>query len=386
MDPKFPLMDLPEEMIVKIISYLPPEDALWRLGFVSKSLLRLSLRCIKVILILEDRYSTKLEALIHQPIVQNVIKHVIMTKHTKTIGREKLLHEMIKDSKDGDSNILNFLGQPEDKEIFILAKSCKFIESLYLIDCDKISDKAFCSLLKSCKKVKTLNLCNFRQLKDSSFKSIALNCKSVVHLDLGNCTNISDSSITEIGSHCTNLESLDLFGCRELTNASMIGLSNKCKKLKKLSLSHCFRIRDEGIAHLVNHCMNISSLELTNCVCLTDKVIFSLASKCQNLKVLILVNCDKLTIAPMESLITKCTNLVFMDIKGCLKISDDKIKRLWVKHKKRLQSLNTGRTCLEEMEKVREVMLEGTLSKEDFDKWRLEYYTGERLPVTKNIG
>ena len=104
------------------------------------------------------------------------------------------------------------------------------------------------------------------------------------------------------------------------------------------------------------------------------------------MKVLILECCDKLTIEPMEALIEQCTELLFMDIKGCLKISDDKIKRLWVRHRKRLQSLNTGRTCLEEMEKVREVMLEGTLSKEDFDKWRIQFYTGERSPKIKNIG
>ena len=57
-----------------------------------------------------------------------------------------------------------------------------------------------------------------------------------------------------------------------------------------------------------------------------------------------------------------------------------------MKHEKKLQSLNTVRTCMEEMEKIREVMYDGTLSKADFDKWRLAYYTGERSPATKNVG
>ena len=38
-----------------------------------------------------------------------------------------------------------FYGEPTDKEITLIAKYCKNLESLYLIDGDKISDNAFCS-------------------------------------------------------------------------------------------------------------------------------------------------------------------------------------------------------------------------------------------------
>ena len=379
------LMSLPDELIVKIIDFLSDKDALWKLGFVSQRLLRLSLTSVKIIHI-KDNDPSRLEILLPFDIVRNVIKHAILTKHTHTIGRQKLLHEMKNDSKDGDSNILDFLGEPTDKEILNLAKHCQNLESLYLIDCDKISDKAFITLSKSCTRLKTLNMCNCRHLKDESFRVIASNFINIVHLDLGNCINISDETISKIGSSCKNLESIDLFGCREVTSLGMRGFNVNCDKLKKISLSHCFKIRDEGIFHLVTNCQNIESLDLTNCIYLTDESIFHISANCSNIKVLILTKCDKLSLEPMLILISQCSYLHYMDIKGCLKISDDKIKRCWVKHQKKLQSLNTGRTCLEEMEKIREVMYDGTLSKEDFDKWRLEYYTGERSPATKNVG
>ena len=380
------IMDLPEEMLMKIIRFLPADDALWKLGFVCKTLLRLSLRAVKIIPI-SDRDPSKLETLTRRRMLNDVIRHAIMTKHTDSIGRRKLLYNMKRDSKDGKSNILDFNGEPTDEDILVVAKNCKNLESLYLIDCDRISDLAFGVLLKSCKRLKTLNICNCRQLKDVSFKAIASNCKGIVNLDLGNCCNITDEAITDIGSTCKNLESLDLFGCRQITDVSMVGITNQCKRLNKLSLSHCPKIRDEGIIHLVTNCSSIHNLDLTNCVHLTNKTVFIIAEKCPALNVLILVKCDKLTIEPMESLISQCNDLKYMDIKGSLNISDDKIKRLWVRYGKKLQSLNTGRTCLEEMEKIREVMYDGTLSKEDFDKWRLEFYTGERSPIlNKNVG
>jgi hypothetical protein len=43
------ILDLPEEMILRIISFLCKEDALWRLGSVCKRFLRLSLLSVKII-------------------------------------------------------------------------------------------------------------------------------------------------------------------------------------------------------------------------------------------------------------------------------------------------------------------------------------------------
>ena len=381
---EYNIMDLPEEMLLKILSYLSPTEALWNLGFVCTSFLRLSLTSVKIIHVSN---TTQLEILTRKQLLRDRVKHAIMTKHTDSIGREKLLNEMKRDcQKEGDSNILNFHGEPTDDDISIIARTCKHIEYVYLIDDDKISDLGFCKLLKSCKKLKTLNLCNCRQFTDISFKAIASNCKNIMHLDFANCIKISDEAITSISLKCRNIESLDLFGCHQLTNNAMIGLSENCRKLRKLSISHCFKIKDEGVMNLVKSCREIVNLDLTKCFQMTDKAIYSIATNCPKIKVLILVSCDKLTIEPMEVLIGQCPCLQFMDIKHCLKISDDKIKRLWVRYRKRLQSLNTGRTCLEEMEKIRQVMMEGTLSKEDFDKWRLEFYTGEPPPKIKNVG
>ena len=372
-------------MILRVISFLCKEDALWKLGSVCKRFLRLSLLSVKIIGI-SSQNQDKFRLLTQRIEIRTAIKHAIVTKHTASIGRQKLLYELNNESKDGESNILDFHGEPNDEIILLMAGAFKNLESLYLIDCDKISDQAICTLAKNCNQLKTLNLCNCRQLSDISFKCIALNCTKIVRLDLGNCANITDESVAAMGDTCSDLESLDLFGCRKLTCASLVGLSKSCHQLKKLSISHCFRIKDDGITHLVNNCKLLNNLDLTNCVQITDKAIFSVAENCQNLKILILTKCDKLTIEPMESLISNCTDLQYMDIKGCLRVSDDRIKRLWVKYNKRLQSINTGRTCLEEMEKIREVMLDGTLSKSDFDKWRLEYYSSVRLPITKNVG
>lgn len=376
--PELSLLSLPEELIVKIINYLPNGDALWNLSFVSQKLLRLSLTSIKVIH-LTPRDISHLESLLRFELVRNVIKHAILTKHTQSIGRAQLLQVMKNSSKDGDTNILDFLGEPTEKEIQIVGHHCQNIESLYLIDCDKISDIAFTSLSKSCRKIRTLNMCNCRHLKDETFQTIAINFKGLVHLDLGNCISIKDETISEITSSCKNLESIDLFGCRNLTSQALKVLN--CTKLKKISLSHCYKIRDEGIFSLVTNCKLIENLDLTNCKYLTDETIFHISANCQNIKMLMLTKCDKLTLQPMAILINQSPHLVYLEIKGCLKISDDKIKRLWVKQGKDLRSLNTGRTCMEEMEKIREVVHDGTLSKDDFDKWRFEYYSKERSPA-----
>ena len=134
-------------------------------------------------------------------------------------------------------------------------------------------------------------------------------------------------------------------------------------------------------------CKQLRKLDLTNCFLITDNTILSVAENCQFLEVLILNGCNKLSIEPMARLVERCQALHYMEIKHCLKISDDKMKRLWVRHGKRLKSLNTGRACLEEMEKVREVF-EGKLSTDGLDQWRLNFYTGEKSisPKTKNIG
>ena len=136
------LTEIPEELIVKIIDNLPVKDALWNLSSVSQKLLRLSLTSVKVIHI-TTKDSSRLESLLRFKLVRNVIKHAILSKHSQPIGRKKLLEEMKRTSKDGNSNILAFFDEPTDKELSLLAQYCRQIESLYLIDCDKVSDKAF---------------------------------------------------------------------------------------------------------------------------------------------------------------------------------------------------------------------------------------------------
>ena len=130
------MTEIPEELIVKIIDNLPVKDALWNLSSVSQKLLRLSLTSVKVIHI-TAKDTSRLELLLRFKLVRKVIKHAILSKHSQPIGRKKLLEEMKRTSKDGESNILDFFDEPTDKELSLLAKYCRqniFITSQIVID------------------------------------------------------------------------------------------------------------------------------------------------------------------------------------------------------------------------------------------------------------
>ncbi|KAL3869205.1 hypothetical protein ACJMK2_041915 [Sinanodonta woodiana] len=94
-----------------------------------------------------------------------------------------------------------------------------------------------------------LNLCGCYRVKDSGLQKVAQNLSHLTHLDIA-VTSISDLSVHHISRNLKDLKHLCLRRCSAITNGALATLVSSLKKLQYLDIFECSSIDADGLRAL----------------------------------------------------------------------------------------------------------------------------------------
>lgn len=166
------ILDLPIEMIRKILTYLSGDDLFfWSYGLVCKSFLYEAASIMK-----EKRTSIKL------------FDGVSFETHLRLICHDNHV-----------SCIVNEVGLDLSNNKFINRQNLELI-------------------FDSCNKVKVLDL-SFCELKNNSFENVSSNLSDLRQLNLSGCTGLTDEDLACLVKSCIQLRHLSLLMCGNISDA-----------------------------------------------------------------------------------------------------------------------------------------------------------------------
>ena len=136
--------------------------------------------------------------------------------------------------------------------------------TLFLQDCDRITDESLAPALQRMTSLRTLCLRGCVLVTGRSIR--ALNAASYLcTLDLGSCNLIQNDDLEAVIPNLVNIRYLSLGGLSDLRDSGVICVSRSCRKLVWLSLKLCNRISDESLQALAVNCTHLGSLGLHGC-------------------------------------------------------------------------------------------------------------------------
>ncbi|XP_066993720.1 F-box/LRR-repeat protein 2 isoform X2 [Anabrus simplex] len=250
-----------------------------------------------------------------------------------------------------------------------LVRECKNLEDLSIveIECDR---KGCFQLLSKCSNLRALRLTgNVPDDKVCVFKPIADGCPSLQYLDLRNLYDYANADLKYLISKKQHqLISLSLRWCSE-SKSCVVPIIEPCKnllylhveeycdimtdeafqvlkslpKLKHLSLPYFRSIDVKHMIDLFEYGMvsNLSELELSVCENFNDQLACIIFKNCQKLRRLVLIYCPKLTDTGLET-IGCLTDLQHLNLCSCSLISDKGLEYITKCHKLKLLNLNGG--------------------------------------------
>ena len=194
----------------------------------------------------------------------------------------------------------------DDAGLDMIARSCSFLEYLYLRRCEAITDKGLISVANYCTGIREMSVsdcsyvtdsgCKFLIKKchdlryislakclitDDTLKHIARYCKKVRYLNLHMCHSISDEGVARIAQSCEKMRAVDIGKCEKLSDTSLNFISINCPHLRRLSVKGCDRITDSGLRKLATHCRSLKHLDVQECE-FTFETYLYLRQRCVN--------------------------------------------------------------------------------------------------------
>ncbi|KAI9318459.1 hypothetical protein BX666DRAFT_1855826 [Dichotomocladium elegans] len=333
------ILQLPDELQIKILGHLPPVDRILA-GAVCQKWKRLA-------------FDGTLWACTDA------------TPFYRTIPADQLLRLGVAAGKY--LRVANFRGciQLTGHELRTLSDHCPNVDDLNLRDCRSLSTHSIACFLQSVKNLRTLNLSGLDTVTNSTLQLVS-QLMRLEKLDISWCRNISGKGVQAIGAHCFRLSSLKLNGCALLDDTAMGALGRNLRHLSRLSLascttltddmlltflayqrhhgwplthlnlSGCARLTDASLRHIAVHCTSpdlqqqphLTHLELTECELLTDQGFSYLAPRLRTLVHVDLEDLPQITEITVAALANNEPNLRKLCLSNCTQISDDAIVHL----------------------------------------------------------
>lgn len=85
-----------------------------------------------------------------------------------------------------------------------------------------------------CKRVERLTLTGCEKITDQGVIALVEGNKSLLALDVTGVGALTDLSIDALANNCTRLQGLNITGCRNVTDDSLVPLAEACKYLKRV--------------------------------------------------------------------------------------------------------------------------------------------------------
>lgn len=167
----------------------------------------------------------------------------------------------------------------------------------------KITDVACLGLAQHCTALETLSLVNCEKISDSGLSWLAGACHSLTSLDLRGCTKVSDVGMRALAEGTPLLRRLRLAGCKRVGDVGVRHLAGGCPELGELDFGGLFLLSDgaqrgfaqEGLQALADAAPPIEALNLGGCTQVGDRIARRLPRAFPDLKRLTLSACGRLT-------------------------------------------------------------------------------------------
>ncbi|KAI8099049.1 uncharacterized protein BX664DRAFT_377174 [Halteromyces radiatus] len=311
-----PFQRIPDELQIKILSYLDVQ-----------SLLKVTGVC------------QKWYTLVHEGSLWQTID---ITPFYKTIPADQLLKLGI--AAGNFLKIANFRGciQLTGHMLRVLADYCSNIQALYLKDCRGLSTPSISFFLQRVTRLTLLDLSGLETVKNSTLQIIGQSLPLLEKLNLSWCRNITGQGIQQLvdnGGKCHSLQVLKLNGCAMMDEDTMRILAYHLPRLRQLSLASCISLTDTALSYffLPSSAPFLSHLNVSNCSRLTDRSLrhFVLPGSLTHLE---LAGCTSMTDAGFLFLSPRLQTLIHLDLEDILHITDDTVKAL-ARHQPLLQHL-----------------------------------------------
>merc|ERR1711865_1219204 len=126
------------------------------------------------------------------------------------------------------------------------------------------------SLLKLASQISSLTLVNLSGLKlitDKSLKKLAYRNRGLTTIWLTNCDKLSDAAIAAIAK--PTLRAIGLGGCTQVTDRAIKLLATNCPKLTRVGLTGCISLTNDAVKAIAANCPLVKSLGVEGCPMIT---------------------------------------------------------------------------------------------------------------------
>lgn len=225
---------------------------------------------------------------------------------------------------------------------------CITVHTIKLSGCELLSDKGLGFIARFCIDLEDLDVSGCCCITSKGLHDILLNCHTLTHLDTSGCTCVNSISAPVangfgLGHHGSflQLRHLDISDCVAFDDLGLRVVGLSCGLLESLYLRRCNRITDVGIKHIAQHCSHIKELSVSDCYKVRDFSLKEIAKNSANLKYLSVAKCP-VTDTGMKYIGKQCVKLKYLNVRGCEAVSDVGITHI-VQNCLKLRSLDAGK-------------------------------------------
>lgn len=286
---------LPDELIVKIFSYLSTEELCLNAAKVCRKWREIS----------HDHSLWKMLDFSSNP-------HLSSLNLLWVIRRAPLLHKLV---LRGRSHITR-------AEVAIITESCPVLQDIDFGFCDNLDHLMIQTLYELCPNLHKINVEGCEKVDRKCLKYLA-RCKKLTHLNFSHCILIDDDGIVFLAKGLPKIISINLDGINFLTDRAVLGLvETQQEHLEEVELDGA-EISDAGILEL-SGCRHLRHLGLSFCECLTDTSLNHL-KELKNLESLRLRKGSDFTTDGLSRYFREASlsRLQYLNLSECTNIRDD---------------------------------------------------------------
>lgn len=266
----------------------------------------------------------------------------------QTLCWDPVLWSNIQISNYQDSDINKVLRNLLAKLAMDTQGYCITIHSIKLNGCELLSDKGLGFIARFCIDLEELDVSGCCCITSKGLHDILLNCHTLTHLNTSGCTCVNSISAPVangfgLGHHGSflQLRHLDLSDCVAFDDLGLRVVGLSCGLLENLYLRRCNRVTDIGVKHIAQHCIHLKELSVSDCYKVRDFSLKEVAKHCASLKYLSVAKCP-VTDSAMKYLGKHCVKLKYLNVRGCEAVSDVGITHI-VQNCLKLRSLDAGK-------------------------------------------
>ena len=323
------ILNLPEELLYEIFSYLRHEDLIWKVAFTCTKFLDVVLEKIHILEIdaRKDQYVfAKAQKLLHLENLSGSIQHLIVSRESD----DKKADELQKLKLEDRQNISIFLRSRRitETELLYISQKCKSLKGLVLNKCLMLSFSSFNDICCNLRNLEAIRIFGSIQFKDKAVQEVSLNCLELRTIHLVDCTSVTDAGIKFLSENCDHIQDLNIYGCKKLSENAIKHIGLNLTKLRSFTIGVCPKISNKAICFLVKRCGLLKSLNFRNFYQLLDEAVIMATRECKYLESLNVWSCDNLHIEPVIYFISgQCKQLLHLNIGG-LGVFDESIQKM----------------------------------------------------------